>query len=78
MESLIITDEKPISDEDLDETSIQSRIQELEELMHSLSSKLYEAASAEVSDEGSESDEEGDVVEADFEVLDSDDDDTDE
>ena len=78
LESLIITDEKPISDEDLDETSIQSRIQELEELMHSLSSKLYEAASAEVSDEGSESDEEGDVVEADFEVLDSDDDDTDE
>ena len=78
LESLIITDEKPISDEDLDETSIQSRIQELEELMHSLSSKLYEAASAEVSDEGSESDEEGDVVEADFEVLDSDEDDTDE
>ena len=78
LESLIITDEKPISDEDLDETSIQSRIQELEELMHSLSSKLYEAASAEVSDEGSESDEEGDVVEADFEVLDSDDDDADE
>jgi molecular chaperone DnaK len=78
LESLIITDEKPISDEDLDETSIQSRIQELEELMHSLSSKLYEAASAEVSDEGSESDEESDVVEADFEVLDSDADDTDE
>ena len=78
LESLIITDEKPISDEDLDETSIQSRIQELEELMHSLSSKLYEAASAEVSDEGSESDKEGDVVEADFEVLDSDEDDTDE
>ncbi len=78
LESLIITDEKPISDENLDETSIQSRIQELEELMHSLSSKLYEAASAEVSDEGSDSDEEGDVVEADFEVLDSDDDDTDE
>ena len=69
LESLIITDEKPISDENLDETSIQSRIQELEELMHSLSSKLYEAASAEVSDEGSESDEEGDVVEADFEAV---------
>ncbi len=45
--------------------------------MHRLSSKLYEAASAEVSDEDNES-EEGDVVEADFEVLDSDDDDTDE
>ena len=78
LESLIFTDEKPVSDEDLDETSIQSRIQELEELMHSLSSKLYEAASAEVSEEENDSDEEGDVVEADFEVLDSDDDDTDE
>ena len=77
MESLIISDEKPVSDEDLDEASIQSRIQELEELMHSLSSKLYEAASAEVSEEGKES-EESDVVEADFEVLDSEDDDTDE
>ena len=78
LESLIVTDEKPVSDEDLDETSIQSRIQELEELMHSLSSKLYEAASAEVSDEENESDDDGDVVEADFEVLDSDDEDTDE
>ncbi len=78
LESLIFTDEKPVSDEDLDETSIQSRIQELEELMHSLSSKLYEAASAEVSEEENDSDEEGNVVEADFEVLDSDDDDTDE
>ena len=74
LESLIFTDEKPVPDDDLDETSIQSRIQELEELMHSLSSKLYEAASAEVSEEENESDEEGDVVEADFEVLDSDDD----
>ena len=74
LESLIFTDEKPVSDDDLDETSIQSRIQELEELMHSLSSKLYEAASAEVSEEENELDEEGDVVEADFEVLDSDDD----
>ena len=35
LESLIVTNEKPVSDEDLDETSIQSRIQELEELMHS-------------------------------------------
>ena len=79
LESLIVNDEKPVSDEDLDETSIQSRIQELEELMHSLSSKLYEAASAEVSEEENESDfDKGDVVEADFEVLDSDDEDTDE
>ena len=78
LESLIFNDEKPVSDEDLDEKSIQSRIQELEELMHSLSSKLYEAASAEVSEEENESDEDGDVVEADFEVLDSDDEDTDE
>ena len=74
LESLIISDDEPVSDDELDEASIQSRIQELEELMHSLSSNLYEAASAEVSDEDNESDDEGDVVEADFEVLDSDDD----
>ena len=61
LESLIISDDKPVSDDELDEASIQSRIQELEELMHSLSSKLYEAASAEVSDEDNESDDEGDV-----------------
>ena len=54
------------------------RIQELEELMHALSSKLYEAAAAEVSEEEGDETEDSDVVEADFEVLDSDEDDNDE
>ncbi len=73
LESLITTDDKPVSDDDLDESGIQSRIQELEELMHALSSKLYEAASAEMSDDEDTNDEnDGDVVEADFEVIDSD------
>ena len=78
LESLIVSDDKPVSDDELDETSIQSRIQELEELMHALSSKLYEAAAAEVSEEEGDETEDSDVVEADFEVLDSDEDDNDE
>ena len=78
LESLIVSDDKPVSDDELDETSIQSRIQELEELRHALSSKLYEAAAAEVSEEEGDVTEDSDVVEADFEVLDSDEDDNDE
>jgi len=78
LESLIVSDDKPVSDDELDETSIQTRIQELEELMHALSSKLYEAAAAEVSEEEGVETEDSDVVEADFEVLDSDEDDNDE
>ena len=78
LESLIVSDDKPVSDDELDETSIQSRIQELEELMHALSSKLYEAAAAEVSEEEGDETEDSDVVEAEFEVLDSDEDDNDE
>lgn len=73
---MIIRDEVPVADEDLDEAGIQARIKELEELMHALSSKLYEAAAAEMAEnEGAEGEEEvGDdgVVEADFEVVDSD------
>ncbi len=72
LESMITNDDVPVSDDNLDEEGIQSRIQELEELMHKLSSKLYEAASAEVTEEDNSEDEESDVVEADFEVLDSD------
>jgi molecular chaperone DnaK len=72
LESMIINDDVPVSDDELDEDGIQSRIQELEELMHKLSSKLYEAASAEMAEEDISEDEGSDVVEADFEVLDSD------
>ncbi|HIE63404.1 MAG: molecular chaperone DnaK [Methanobacteriota archaeon] len=76
LESMIIRDEVQVADEDLDEAGIQARIKELEELMHALSSKLYEAAAAEMAEnEGAEGGDEADddgVVEADFEVVDSD------
>ena len=71
LENLITTGDAPVSDDDLDEDGIQSRIQELEALMHTLSSKLYEAASAEMSEEEDSVEDDEDVVEADFEVLDS-------
>jgi len=76
LESMIIRDEVQVADEDLDEAGIQARIKELEELMHALSSKLYEAAAAEMAEnesaEGGEEDGDDGVVEADFEVVDSD------
>ena len=43
---------------------------ELEESMHSISTKLYEAAAAEMAEEKDESGDDG-VVDADFEVVDS-------
>ena len=43
---------------------------ELEESMHSISTKLYEAAAAEMAEEKEETGEDG-VVDADFEVVDS-------
>ncbi len=74
LESLIIKDDKLIDLEDIDEASIQAKMSELEQSMHGISTKLYEAAAAEVSDdvEKTENDE---VVEADFEVVDSEDED---
>jgi molecular chaperone DnaK len=76
LESMIIRDEVQVADEDLDEAGIQARIKELEELMHALSSKLYEAAAAEMAEnesaEGGEEAGDDGVVEADFEVVDSD------
>jgi molecular chaperone DnaK len=75
LESMIIRDEVQVADEDLDEAGIQARIKELEELMHALSSKLYEAAAAEMAEnesaEGGEEAGDDGVVEADFEVVDS-------
>ena len=74
LESLIIKDDKLIDLEDIDEASIQAKMSELEQSMHGISTKLYEAAAAEVSDdvEKTENDE---VVEADIEVVDSEDED---
>ncbi len=70
---------KPIDDEALDEAAIQAKVKEVEESMHAISSKLYEAAAAEMTEaENNEGDgninvEGDDVVDADFEVVDEED-----
>jgi molecular chaperone DnaK len=76
LEAMIRTDEGPVSDDDLDEDAIQAKVQELEEAMHGISAKLYEAAAANVAEEegGDHTDIEEDVVDADFEVVDDDND----
>jgi molecular chaperone DnaK len=65
--------ETTIEVEDLDEAAVQAKISELEQEMHGVSTKLYEAAAAEMAEQQTEDGEEN-VVEADFEVVDSDDD----
>ena len=76
LESLIVKEETPIPLEDIDEASIQAKMSELEQSMHAISTKLYEAAAAEMAEEKEEIDDDG-VVDADFEVVDSDDEDQD-
>jgi len=72
-------DGKPIDDEAMDEAAIQAKVKEVEESMHAISSKLYEAAAAEMAEaENSDGDgninvESDDVVDADFEVVDEED-----
>ena len=76
LEGLIMNEGQPIDFEELDEAAIQAKMAELEEVMHGVSTKLYEAAAAEMAEQqaaneaAADSDE---VVEADFEVVDSDD-----
>ena len=72
LEALIMKDDQPIALEDLDEAAIQTKMSELEQSMHAVSTKLYEAAAAEMAEQESDDDEE--VVDADFEVVDADDD----
>jgi molecular chaperone DnaK len=71
LESLIVKDETPIPLEDIDEAAIQTKMAELEQSMHAISTKLYEAAAAEMAEEKEDGDD--GVVDADFEVVDSDD-----
>ena len=72
-------DGKPIDDDAMDEAAIQAKVKEVEESMHAISSKLYEAAAAEMAEaENNEGDgdinvESNDVVDADFEVVDEED-----
>ena len=70
--------ETPIEVEDIDEAAIQAKMKEVEEEMHEISTKMYEAAAAEMAEQqaADEGDEE-DVVEADFEVVDSDEEESD-
>jgi len=78
LESLIMNDGEPVDFEDLDEAAIQAKMGELEQVMHGVSTKLYEAAAAEMAEQqaANESESDGDgVVEADFEVVDGEDDD---
>ena len=70
LEALIVRDETPVPLEEIDEAAIQAKMSELEESMHSISTKLYEAAAAEMAEEKEESGDDG-VVDADFEVVDS-------
>jgi len=77
LEAMVQDDEgRPKDVEDLDEASIQAKVGEIEQAMHGISAKLYEAAAAEAATEGGEEDGainvEDDVVDADFEVVDED------
>lgn len=76
LEGLIMNEGEPIDFEELDEAAIQAKMGELEEVMHGVSIKLYEAAAAEMAEQqaANEAGADGDgVVEADFEVVDGDD-----
>jgi molecular chaperone DnaK len=79
LEALIIDGEEAIPLEDIDEAAIQAKLSEVEQLMHGLSTKIYEAAAAEMAEEQTSEEDTNDgedgVVEADFEVVDSDDED---
>ncbi len=70
--------ETPIEVEDIDEAAIQAKMKEVEEEMHEISTKMYEAAAAEMAEQqAAEEGDEEDVEEADFEVVDSDEEESD-
>jgi molecular chaperone DnaK len=64
------------TEDDLDEAIIQAKVEEVQEAMHAISAKLYEAAAANMEDEqngGTDPtiiDDAEEVVDADFEVVD--------
>jgi molecular chaperone DnaK len=79
LEKLVMDEEgKPFELDDIDEASIQAKVKEVEEAMHAISAKLYEAAAAEMAAQEADSgDSEGQssddgVVDADFEVVEED------
>ena len=66
----------PIPLDEIDEAAIQAKMGELEQSMHAISTKLYEAAAAEMAEE-KEGEEDDGIVDADFEVVDSEEEDQD-
>ncbi len=70
LDGLINKDGAPIDMSDLDEAAIQSKISELESMMYEFSEAIYEQAQA--SDDGTQSPTEDDVVDAEFEIVDED------
>ncbi|MCH1422297.1 MAG: molecular chaperone DnaK [Candidatus Poseidoniaceae archaeon] len=73
-------DGKPLDIDAIDDAAIQAKVKEVEEAMHAVSAKLYEAAAAEMAEQdGSAEDGDinvggDDVVDADFEVVEDDED----
>ena len=71
-------DGKPLDIDTIDDAAIQAKVKEIEEAMHGVSAKLYEAASAEMAEQEGSGDDGNidvgtdDVVDADFEVVDED------
>ena len=72
LRSLITKDDRTIEVDELDEAAVQSKMAEVEEALHDVSAKLYEAAAAEMAEE-KETSSSDDVVEADFEEVESED-----
>ena len=62
--------------DEIDEAAVQAKVKEIEEGMHAISAKLYEAAAAEMAEQEESGEEPSDdgVVDADFEVVDEDED----
>ena len=72
LRALITKDDQTIDVDDLDEAAVQAKMSEVEESLHEVSAKLYEAAAAEMAEQ-QESSGSDDVVEADFEEVESED-----
>ena len=78
LEKLVQSDDgKPIDIDAMDDAAIQAKVKEVEEAMHAVSNKLYEAAAAEMAQQESGKDgsihvDDG-VVDADFEVVEDED-----
>ena len=72
LRALITKDDKTIDVDDLDEAAVQAKMSEVEESLHEVSAKLYEAAAAEMAEQ-QDSEGSDDVVEADFEEVESED-----